>query len=231
MSAESSDSFEDRRIAPIKARVTLEAISTWWGCQSKMAMILLRDSEEVFPKQSGAALWAQLQFSGRIMGRIAEFDDLSEEEKVCKRLRTNHTLDQRDFARVVHMLITQLLLLTFLTGNNPTKDYIRIRSTCLPQNSILRRAIRAFQSVDRMGQSDVLYSWYYWLHGSQPPEPRANYSFDVLTTEGYLIYRSLLSDFNLNLESYEMITIEYGYILSEDQRIPKIHGYNKGYSI
>ncbi|SPJ83613.1 uncharacterized protein FTOL_10129 [Fusarium torulosum] len=231
ISAESSDSFKDRGIAPVKARVTLEAISTWWGCHSKIAIALLRDSEKVFPKQSGAASWAQLQFSGRIMGKIAEFEDLSEEEKVSKRIRTNHALDRRDFARVVHMLTTQLLLLTFLTGNNSAKDCIRVRSTCLPQNSILGRAIRAFESVNTMGQSDVLYSWYYWLHGSQPPEPQANYSFDVLTAEGYLVYRSLLSDFNLNPESCEMITVEPGHILSEDQRIPEIRGYDDGYSI
>ncbi|KAJ9418018.1 hypothetical protein QL093DRAFT_2118487 [Fusarium oxysporum] len=231
MSADSSDSFGDRRIAPVKARLTLEAISTWWGCQSKMAMVLLRDSEKVFPKQSWGPSWAQLQFSGRIMGKIAEFEDMSEEEKVGKRLRTNHALDRRDFARVVHMLTTQLLLLTFLTGNNYTKDCVRVRSTCLPQNSTLGRAIRTFESVDKMGQSDVLYSWYYWLHGSQPSEPRGNYSFDVLTTEGYLVYRSLLSDLNLKPESCEMITVEPGHILSEDQRIPEIRGYDDGYSI
>lgn len=106
-----------------------------------------------------------------------------------------------------------------------------MRSTCLPQNSELGRAVKAPNSVEPLRQSDVLYSWYFWLHGKPPKRPESDYGLDVIATEGYLVYRSLLLDLNLSPESCEMVTVEPGHIRSDNERLTEIRGLDNGYSV
>ncbi|KAI0126327.1 hypothetical protein BJ170DRAFT_401833 [Xylariales sp. AK1849] len=221
----------DREATPIKSRLKVGTISRWWGCSHKSAIELLEASDAALSQQTENASWLQLRFSKSITGKISSFEDTAEEEKLRRRRRTTHALDRKDFARAVHMLATQLLLINFLQCNDSSRGSLRVRSACLPQNSVLGRSIRALNKVETMGQSDVLYSWYYWLRGQPCPLPQSNYGFDVITAEGYLIYRSMLLDLNLSPESCEMVTVEPGHILSKEQRLSEVRGHDNGYSI
>jgi len=217
--------------APVKTRITLDAIAEWWGCPTKTASNLLRESEKAFASQDQACSWMQLRFSRTILGKIAEFEGLTAEQKATKRSHTNHAQDQRDYAKLAHMLATQLILIAFLRHNPSTACKLRVRSTCQAQNSELGRAVKTLNQVEPLRQSDVLYSWYFWLAAKPPKQPESNYGLDVITTDGYMIYRSLLLDLNLSPESCEMVTVEPGHICTDGQRLTEVRGPDNGYSV
>ncbi|KAK9425352.1 hypothetical protein SUNI508_13088 [Seiridium unicorne] len=217
--------------ARIKTRLEADTISLWWGCSHRSATELLEKSKKALLQQPENVSWLQLRLPRSIIAKIASFEDMEEEGKLRERQRMNHALDRRDFARVTHMLATQLLLISFLQCNDSSKGLLRVRSTCQPQNSVLGRSIRALNKMETIGQSDVLYSWYYWLRGQSCPLPQSNYGFDVIIAEGYLIYRNILLDLNLSPESSELVTIEPGHILSQEQRHSEVRGHDNGYSV
>jgi hypothetical protein len=221
---------EGSGLVPFKTRVTVDAIATWWGCSTKIAAEMLHASQAAFASQPESISWTQLRFSRSTTGKIAEFEDLDNDQKLARRYQTNHPLDRRDYARLAHMLTTQLLLITLLQFNTSNKDRVRVRSTCSPQNSELGRAIKSLDSIEPLRQSVVLYSWYFWLHGKGPKMPEGQYGLDVVSTEGYLIYRNLLLELNLSPASCEMVTVEPGHIRSENQRLVEIRGPDNGYA-
>jgi len=224
-------SIDETQLVPVKTHVTIDAIATWWGCSTKTAAEMLHASQAAFAAQPEIVSWMQLRFSRKTAGKIAEFESLDREQQLARRLQTNHALDRRDYARLAHMLTTQLLLIAFLRFNTSTKDRVRVRSTCSPQSSELGRAIKNLRKIDSLKQSDVMYSWYFWLHGKSPKTPDGNYGLDVITTEGYLIYRNILLDLSLSPESCEMVTIEPGHIRSENQRLTEIRGPTNGFDV
>ncbi|KAL5331148.1 hypothetical protein ACEPPN_000677 [Leptodophora sp. 'Broadleaf-Isolate-01'] len=174
--------------------------------------------------QSPGVSWTQLAFSQKIMGKISEFADLDYERQMARRLQTYHALDRRDFARLTHMLTTQLLLITFLRGNALNQEQVRVRLSFSPEYSKLGMAIKMLNNIKPLRQSDVLYSWHYWLQGEPPKTPESNYGLDVIATNGYIIYRSLLLDLNLSPDSCEMVTVEPGHICLDNQRLAQIRG-------
>jgi len=218
-------------MVPVKTRVTIDTIAAWWGCSTKKASDMLSQSEDAFSSQSKNASWMKVRFSRAIFGKIAEFEDLDADQKFAQRSRTNHALDQRDYGRLTHMLTTQLLLVAFLQGNTSTTDKVRVRATVSPQNSEIGRSIKALGKIEPLRQSDVLYSWYFWLHGKPPMIPDADYGIDVVNVEGYLIYRSLLLDLTLSPASCEMVAVEPGHICCSNQRLAEIRGPDNGYSV
>ncbi|KAK0719295.1 hypothetical protein B0H67DRAFT_572843, partial [Lasiosphaeris hirsuta] len=219
------------QLVPIKTRISIKAITEWWGCPTKTAIDMLKASEKAFANQQEDSTWMQLRFSRATLGKMAEFEDLGAEQKAAKRTQTNHALDRRDYARLVYMLATQLILIAFLQHSPSTAEKLRVRSTCQPQNSELGRAIRTLSKVEPLRQSDVLYSWYFWLCGKPPKRPESDYGLEVITTDGYMIYRSLLLDLNLSPESCETVTIEPGHICSGGQRLAEVRGPDQGHLV
>jgi hypothetical protein len=233
---DTNDSDDNSRLVPVKSRLSIGAICTWWGCQAKKAGKMLNDATGISPNESPEASWTKLPFSNKIMGKITKFEDLDYNQQMERRLRTYHALDRRDFARLTHMLTTQLILITLLKGNdlNPllegndlNQEQVRVRSSCSPDYSNLGVAIKKLNSLKPLRCSDALYSWHYWLHGGPPKTPESNYGLggpDAIATDGYLIYRSLFLDLNLCPDSCEMVTVQPGYICLDNQRFAEIRG-------
>lgn len=235
---DTNDSDHNSRLVAVKSRLSIGAICTWWGCSAKIAGKMLVDTTTIPPNESPDASWTKLSFPKEIMGKITEFEDLDYNQQMERRLRTNHALDRRDFARLTHVLTTQLLLITLLKGNdfNPllegndlNREQVRVRSSYSPVDSNLGVAIKKLNSLKPLHSSDALYSWHYWLHGGPPKTPESNYGLggpDAIATDGYLIYRSLLLDLNLCPDSCEMVTVEPGHICLDNQRFTEVRGPN-----
>lgn len=101
---------------------------------------------------------------------------------------------------------------------------MRVRSTCAVDYSKLGIATRDLDKLKPLRESDVLYSWHYWLHNEQVSEPESDYGLDVIGTHGYIVYRSLLLERNLNPSSCEMVMVEPGHICLDNRRLTEIRG-------
>jgi len=102
------------------------------------------------------------------------------------------------------------LLIAFLGCNRTTRENVRVRITSSPQNSPIGRLIHGLKEPEPLAQSDVLNSWYFWIQGNRPKDQVGRYAAEVLTANGFIIYRSLLLDLSLGPESCETVMVEAG---------------------
>ena len=79
-----------------------------------------------------------------------------------------------------------------------------------------------------LGQTDAMYSCYQWTKGNASKDLT---QIEALSTERFLIYRSLLLDLNLTPELCEMVRIEPGHLSFEDYRAEIMMGYELGYTV
>jgi hypothetical protein len=129
------------------------------------------------------------------------------------------------------MLTAQLLLICFLCVKGASKNNIRVRCGISPQNSILGKAIKCIDDPEPLGQSDILYSWYYWIKGQKPKDFENGYGAEIFTVDGHLIYRNLLLDLNLGPVLYEMVGMEPGHFEFVDYRPSLVRGQDYGYMV
>lgn len=216
---------------PIKVRLTGEEIALWWGCSSTVAARLLEVSETAAEKQNPQASWMELKYSKQTIGKIVEFEGLEIGEQMSRRSKTNHASSREDYARLVRMLTAQLLLICFLCVKGASKNNIRVRCGIAPQNSILGKAIKCMDDPEPLGQSDILYSWYYWIKGQNPRDFENGYGPDILTADGHLIYRNLLLDLSLGPDSCEMVGVEPGHLEFVDYRPSLVRGQDYGATV
>lgn len=229
-----NDPHTPPRFVPVKSRLSVECVCTWWGCQPPRAREMLNAAAKISPQFSEHS-WAKLPFCREIMGRISSFEDLDYNQQAEARSRDYHALNRKDFGRLTHILTVQLLLIMMLKSNdmNPLLDrnavsgQVRVRSSCHPEQTALGSAIKNFNNLKPLRQSDVLHSWRYWLHGESSGTPESGYGLggpDALAAGGYLVYRSLLLDLNLDPSACEVVTVEPGHISLDNQRFTEICG-------
>jgi hypothetical protein len=67
--------------------------------------------------------------------------------------------------------------------------------------------------------SDVMHSWHFWIHGSFPRESDSPVGgVELLSVDGYTIYRTMLLDMNLDPESSEIVIVEPRHVVFEGNR-------------
>lgn len=217
-----------KKLVPIKAQLSSYAVALWWDCSAEVASRLLEQGEKVLDVQPLYALWNQLKLGKESMGKIADFGQLTEAEQVQKRARINRTLSRNDYSRLIHILASQLSMICFLGFNDISKANIRVRARSEPQNTVVGKAIKCMKEPAPLGQTDAMCSWYQWIKGKAPKDLTR---LEALSTEGFLIYRSLLLDLSLTPELCEMVTIEPGHLSFEDYRPEIMTGYESGYTV
>jgi hypothetical protein len=218
----------EKGLVPLKVRLSAPAVALWWNCSTEVAIKLLREGEAAADIQPSNASWKQLRLGKESMGKIAEFEQMTETEQFQKRTRVNRALSRIDYSRLAHLLACQLSLICFLGFNDISKANIRVRSTSDPRNTVLGRALNCMKKPMAFGQTHAMSSWYQWIKGKPP---RDLDRVEALSTEGFLIYRSLLFDISLNPDLCEMVTVEPGHLSFEEYRPQILMGYESGHMV
>lgn len=213
---------------PLKARLSSQVVALWWDCNVQFAENMFSEGEKIAILQPQGASWSQVKFPNVTNAKIAQFENMSPEEQVQRRMQTKSPCSRADYGKLLRTLTAQLLLLCFLSFNMTSQDNIRVRCKSQPQNTVLGKAINCLKDPKPLGQSDILSSWYHWIKGASPKELDR---IDVLTAEGFLIYRSLLVDVSLSPEACEMVIVEPGHLSFESYRTDTVRGYDQGFSV
>jgi hypothetical protein len=213
---------------PTKTRVTPDVVGLWLNCHVDEAIGLIGTSEEVLLLQNHKAPWKELKFSKMTAGVMAEFSLRDPGQQMEKRLRTNKPASKDDYVRLVHTLSAQLTLLCLLGFNTSSHANVRVRAGSQPQNTVIGKAMNCLEEPVAFGQEDALISWYQWIKGDRPREKDR---IELLTSEGFLIYRRLLTDLSLAPEACEQVIVEPGHLAFGDYRPESIQASELGYFV
>jgi hypothetical protein len=237
-SASDSDSSSSRQQAdanqtiqqtvPVKTRLRPDAIELWWKCSSQIAFKLLRSGQKALERQIPTASWSQLRFSNKTTAKIVEFEQLSKGDQMKKRGQVSHPLSRDDYRRLVHTLVSQLILISFLENREGQNCGVRVRSSSRPHVTYVGKAIKCMKEPSKLGQYHVMSSWYHWMEGSPP---RDIDRVEVYMADGFLIYRPLMLDISLRPEAVEAVIIEPGHLVFGSLRPKILLGCESGYSI
>ena len=226
-SEDSEDSSTDRpkgkRLVPIKTRISPEAVALWWDCPIEMASKMIEKSEGIEGIQEPKTPWKKMVFSKSILGRVSQFDALSDEKQFELRTQSTRPRSKDDYMRLTHTLAAQLTLICFLGYNTASLNDIRVRAPSEAQNTVIGKAMDGLGKDEiKLGQANALISWYQWIKGETP---KSTDHVEIYMTEGFLLYRSLLIDLSLRPEACESIIIEPGHLEFEDYRPEIVRGH------
>jgi hypothetical protein len=222
------DTASSEALVPIQTRVTPAAVAFWWDSPVDFAQKMLVGGVKSADLQPQNASWNQIKFGKETIGKIAEFESLNREEQIRVSTRAHKPWSRDEYSKLLHTLTSQLLLICFLGFGVTSQNSIHVRSSCEPQNTSLGKAVKCLRDPGRLGQTDILCSWYHWIKGASPKDFDC---VDAFTTEGFLIYRSLLLDINLSAEACETVVVEPGHLMFENYRTTAIQGYDSGYMV
>jgi hypothetical protein len=223
----SSDDLEEVRIGhdftstqnPVQAHVSIPALALWWDCSEVQAKTLYDHALEhpmFLGDQKG---WDEIGFGKQVIGKIAKFEASGNQAQVYN--TTLGPCSRGDYTKLLRHLTSQIVLISFLRFNDISGSQIRVRSSCKPSMSPIGKIIKGTFTTSTIGQADVLASWYYWLQGSMPKDLAR---IEALSSDGFIIYRSLLLDLSLDPQACEMVIVQPGHILFDKSRFDTILG-------
>ncbi|KAH8744149.1 hypothetical protein BGZ57DRAFT_936615 [Hyaloscypha finlandica] len=219
---------ENPDLVPVQTQVSIDALALWWDCSNDEAKTL-RENGIQHPMFLGdQKRWDDIRFGKQVMGKIAKFETLDKEAQIQLLLRIPGPCSRDDYTKLLHVLTSQIILISFLEFNDISRHQVRVRSGGKPHNTLVGRGLQGTMTPSTLGQTDIMASWYYWLQGTMPKDLDC---VETLSTDGFLIYRRLLLDLNLEPLVCEKIIVEPGHILFDKSRSKMVIGDDQGYMV
>lgn len=164
----------------------------------------------------------------RLLGKIAKFEGLDKDMQIKLFSTLAGPCSRDDYTKLLHVLASQVVLISFLEFNDISRHQVRVRSGSKPHSTVVGRGINGTMMPSTLGQSDIIASWYYWLQGSLPKDLHC---VESLSTDGFLIYRRLLVDLDLDPLACEKVIVQPGHIVFEKSRSEVVIGAENGYMV
>jgi hypothetical protein len=216
---------EGTDLVPVQTQVSVSALALWWDCVEDEAKTLLENGFQHPMFHGDEKRWDDIGFGKRVMGRIAAFETLDIDTQHERYASISGPCSRDDYTKLLHLMSSQIILISFLEFNDITRHQIRVRSSSKPHNTLVGRALNGTMSPSTLGQTDLIASWYYWLQGSMPKDLD---QIETLSTDGFLIYRNLLLDLNVEPAACEKVIVQPGHIIFDNSRSDVVIGSASG---